>query len=193
MKSVKETVDHPLFMKKEELIVFCENESQSAPYLRGKADLQLLDMAWSPSAFHSVNNVKSFGRSIFAILFPNGTEMSQLVDKTISVQKKKYFSSDIENLNKTNGRVFTNFDPVNGSETLFRSHRHEVFILKKPEIWNRINETFVFSRQFARSDSITYLGRKFVNFFVKRASGYARICVSDSEETAISLGGRAAS
>ncbi|CBY15096.1 unnamed protein product [Oikopleura dioica] len=81
---------------------------------------------------------------------------------------------DIENLNKTTGRVFTNFDPVNGSETLFRSHRHEVFILKKPEIWNRINETFVFSRQFARNDSITYLG-------------YARICVSDWKETTISL------
>jgi len=52
------------------------------------------------------------------------------------------------------GRVFTNFDPVIGSESFFRSHRHEVFILKK----SNINETFIFKRVFAYHNSMIYLG-----------------------------------
>ena len=72
-------------LKKDELKTFCENKNLSAPYLRRKDDLQLLDMAWSPSAFHSLNNVKSYGRSTFEIQFPNGTAMSQQVK--ISVLK----------------------------------------------------------------------------------------------------------
>ena len=65
-----------------------------------------------------------------------------------------FFSSDIKGLNKTMGRAFTNFDPVIGSESCFRSHRHEVFILKKSEI----NEKFIFKRVFAYHNSMIYLG-----------------------------------
>ena len=66
--------------KKEELRNFCEKKNLSAPYLRRGADIQLLSTAWSPSSFHSLNNVESFGRSIFEIKFPNGTTMSQSVE-----------------------------------------------------------------------------------------------------------------
>ena len=73
---------HPLVQQgvnKKDLTSFCESKNLSAPYLRSKTDLQNIAFAWSPSAFHSLNNVKSFGRSNFEILFPNGTTMSQLV------------------------------------------------------------------------------------------------------------------
>ena len=71
-----------------------------------------------------------------------------------------FFSSDIERLNSSIWRVFTNFDPVIGSETVFKSHRKEVFISWKPEN----NETFHFDRNFVNTDSFSNLSRAFYGF-----------------------------
>ena len=65
------------WMNKEELKSLCEAKNLSAPYVRNAEDLQFLQMAWTPSSFHSLNSVKSLGRSTFQIFTPGGNIMTQ--------------------------------------------------------------------------------------------------------------------
>lgn len=65
------------WMNKEELKSLCETKNLSAPYVRNAEDLQFLQMAWNPSSFHSLNSVKSLGRSTFQIFAPGGDIMTQ--------------------------------------------------------------------------------------------------------------------
>ena len=78
------------------------------------------------------------------------------------MEENHFSSSDVKNLNKTVGRVFTNFDPVHGSETLFKSRRHEVFIFSK----SKKNETYYFNRIFAEWESYSYQGDAFLTLFL---------------------------
>jgi hypothetical protein len=64
-------------MTKEDLTSFCDTQNLSAPYVRNAEDIQFLQMAWSPSSFHSLNSVKSLGRSTFQIFTPGGEIMTQ--------------------------------------------------------------------------------------------------------------------
>jgi hypothetical protein len=64
-------------MNKEDLTSFCDTQNLSAPYVRNAEDIQFLQMAWSPSSFHSLNSVKSLGRSTFQIFTPGGEIMTQ--------------------------------------------------------------------------------------------------------------------
>jgi hypothetical protein len=65
------------WMNKEDLTSFCDTQNLSAPYVRNAEDIQFLQMAWSPSSFHSLNSVKSLGRSTFQIFTPGGEIMTQ--------------------------------------------------------------------------------------------------------------------
>ena len=64
-------------LKKGELKSFCEMQNLSAPFIRNGEDLQFLVMGWSPSSFHTLNSVKSLGRSTFQIFTPGGGAMTQ--------------------------------------------------------------------------------------------------------------------
>ena len=100
------------------------------------------------------------------------------------MKDKNFYSSDMESLNRTVGRVFTNFDPVSGSKTLFKSHRQEVFIFQQS-----MYGSFHFERKFVNNKDFAYLGRHFLKLLILHPLGYARICLSEVEATSIVLQG----
>ena len=77
------------------------------------------------------------------------------------MKDKNFYSSDMESLNRTVGRVFTNFDPVSGSKTLFKSHRQEVFIFQQS-----MYGSFHFERKFVNNKDFAYLGRHFLKLLI---------------------------